>query len=73
MADITIRIGWDMIRCFARGYRAVMAGATATCHFIVIYFSRRCPAIGAMTGITGIAGLNVFCALTLRRGAIMTT
>ena len=59
MTTITTSRRWNMSRRFTDGSRAIMATRTGANHFQMIDLNNRCPDILAMTGITGITGINM--------------
>ncbi len=72
MTGIAIQVGWDVRGFFALRKGAIMTTATGTDHFIVINFGGWRPAGFTVATVTGIAGINVFRALTFGAGTIMT-
>ena len=72
MTTITTCRRWNVSRRFTNGRRAIMATCTGTNHFKMIHLNNRCPDVFAMTGITGITGINMCWCFTGRCCAIMT-
>ena len=69
--------GVNMIRGFARSYRAVMTTDTGAHDFVVIYvgIGYRCPGgrTGCMAGFTRVAGINVCCTTAAGDDSVVTT
>jgi len=72
MTGIAIQIRGDVCGFFAFGKCAVMTTTASPYHFIVVNLCRRRPAGFAVTTVTGITGIDMFCALTFCRRSIMT-
>ena len=72
MTTITTSIRRDMSRRFTNGRRAIMATCTGTNHFKMIHLNNRGPDVFAMTGITGVTGINMRWRFTRCCCAIMT-
>jgi len=72
VTGIAIQIRGDVCGFFASGKCAVMTTTASPYHFIVVNLCRRRPAGFAVAAVTGITGIDMFCALTFCGRSIMT-